>query len=262
MKRPGILAAAAALLACTGIAGFGVLAQIRPSADNHAVADAHGTKPEMMLMTSLPLIWGEANMADVLAGGAVPHPFYELLQRDYHVVPVDSLLPETVRLTQGNPDILLLAQPRPLTPVELVAVDDWVRAGGHAVILADPMLLWDSRYPIGDKRRPQAVSLLTPLFRRWGLDYTYDDDADAGLVSLEAGPYKVLGRGVGGFARAAQQDSAIADCEVADVPLLARCRIGKGRAILVADADLLDTPLAERSDNFKFMNALLSEIGQ
>ena len=262
MKRPGTLAAAAAVLACAGIAGFGVFAQIRPAADMGIAAGTvpDGSKPDMVLMTSLPLIWGETGMDELLSGGAKPHPFYDMLQQSYDVTAVDSLAPGAVLQTPGKPDLLLLAQPRPLTPAELVAVDNWVRAGGRAIILADPMLLWDSRYPIGDKRRPQAVSLLTPLFRRWGLDYTFDEDADGGLVSIEAGPYKVLGRGIGSFARAAQQDGAIADCAVADVPILARCRIGKGKAIILADADLLDTPLAERSDNFKFVGALLGEI--
>lgn len=64
---------------------------------------------------------------------------------------------------------LVIAQPRLLQPAELVALDDWLRRGGRAVIFADPLLLWPSALPLGDPRRPPLTSLLDPLMAHWGL---------------------------------------------------------------------------------------------
>ena len=50
--------------------------------------------------------------------------------------------------------LLLAAQPQALTAERLVALDDWVRAGGRLVLLADPSLRWESSRPLGDRFRP------------------------------------------------------------------------------------------------------------
>ncbi len=199
-------------------------------------------------------------MEEMLSGDTAQHPFYAQLSEDYTVTPTDSLVEGGYQLAASNPDVLLLAQPRPLTPEELVAVDNWVRSGGRALIFADPMLRMESRYPIGDKRRPQAVSLMAPLFARWGLDFTFDDVEGAGLRTLEAGPHKILAADIGGYIRRTGQDVAIADCQIGSLTVMARCNIGKGRAILIADADLLDSELMARSDNGAFVAQLLQEV--
>ncbi len=226
-----------------------------------APATNGGAKSSLMLMTSLPLIWGEAqSMEEMLSGDTTQHPFYTQLSQDYDVTPTDSLVEGGYQLAVSNPDVLLLAQPRPLTPEELVAVDGWVRSGGRALIFADPMLRMESRYPIGDKRRPQAVSLMTPLFKRWGLDFVFDEVKGTGPITLEAGPHKILAVDVGGYVRRAKQDITIADCQVGSLAVMARCDIGKGRVILVADADMLDNELMARSDNGAFVAQLLQEV--
>ena len=61
-----------------------------------------------------------------------------------------------------------MAQPRALTPAQLVAIDQWVRDGGAALVLADPLLRWPSDLPLGDRRRAPAASLLQPLLGHWG----------------------------------------------------------------------------------------------
>ncbi len=247
------------------VIGAGVLIALYASSDARngdraGAIGANSAKGELMLMTSLPLIWGETqDMQELLESSAAPHPFYAELTSGYNVTPVDSLVAGEDVLSSADPDILLLVQPRPLTPEELVAVDDWVRGGGRALILADPMLRMESRYPIGDKRRPQAVSLMSPLFERWGLDFTFDDLEGGGLQRMEAGDFTVLAADVGGYARRAEQDAAIADCTVADLTMMARCDIGKGKAILIADADMVDSELMAQSDNGQFLIQLIAE---
>ncbi len=223
------------------------------------VAISAAPERDLAMMTSLPLIWGEAgNIETILSGEVKPHLFYKALQRTYNVTALDSL--DSGILDRKNPDILLLAQNRPLAPSELVALDDWIRAGGRALILADPLLKMDSRYPLGDKRRPEAVSLMSPLFNRWGLNFTFDDTKDAGLHIMEAGDLRVRTYSIGGFSRISKQDANIAECAPAELKLMARCRIGKGKAILIADADMLDTALLQQSDNSQFLMLLLDEL--
>jgi len=216
-------------------------------------------KRDLALMTSLPLVWGDAqDIEAVIAGNAQPHPFYVELQKSYEIQAIDSLLEENV-LGAGNPDILLLAQNRPLNPDEFVALDNWIRKGGRALIMADPLLRMESGYAIGDKRRPEGVSLMSPLFNRWGLDFTFDEDK-AGFVEIKAGEYNVRSVAVGGFSLKHEQQADVAICNISDVAMLARCQIGEGRATLIADADVLDVELLSSSDNVAFIGALLNEL--
>ena len=135
------------------------------------------------------------------------------------------------KLAEGK--LLLLAQPRVLDPHELVALDSWVRGGGRVLILTDPLLVWPSALPLGDIRRAPPVGLLGPLLDHWGLELgpsgltglVTDDQPAAGtgrLTMIAPGRFLVTG----------------ADCRRTKL-YLASCRLGQGRALLVADADLL-----------------------
>ena len=185
-------------------------------------------KPELVLMTGLPLVWGEGGPFDPASR---PAAAYSALQREFAVRPIDYL--DAAAL--GRARLLLLAQPRLLEPAELVALDDWVRAGGRALILADPALEWPTRLPLGDLRRPPPVSLLGPLLGHWGLRL---DRAPAPGLSIrhlrDGGVVRRLTTfSEGRFAPVGP------DCRTAMAGLLAACAIGGGRALLVADADLL-----------------------
>ena len=80
------------------------------------------------LFTSLPILWNEAaELKGLLDPPAAPHWARTVLQSNGKVVALDTLL-ELQRV-----DLLVAAQPRPLLPEENVALDDWVRKGGHAV---------------------------------------------------------------------------------------------------------------------------------
>jgi len=167
-------------------------------------AAATAPVPRVTLFTALPLMWGEGDPGDVLSGRARRSAMLDgLTVRAIDVVSAQTL----------GRDVLIVAQPRVMAPEELVALDTWVRGGGRAVIYADPRLDWPSIYPLGDRRRAPPVTLLDPLFAHWG-------------VRLD------LGEGTAGR----WQRGACAAIDAVTID----CRIGKGRALLIADADRLD----------------------
>jgi hypothetical protein len=190
------------------------------------VVAAHGGEPRahrppLMLMTGLPIIWGEKGAFDP---GSRPAAAYLALREEYDVRPLDVL--DSATLQRGR--LLLLAQPRWLAPSELFALDQWVRGGGRALVLTDPALAWPSALALGDIRRPPPA-LLKPLLDHWGV--RLGAASDSGLRIEELGGRRLAMAGVGRFASTS--------CRVGPA-WLARCRIGAGAAILVADADLLD----------------------
>jgi hypothetical protein len=162
-----------------------------------------------------------------------------------------------------------LAQPRAFSPAELVQLDSWVRKGGRLLILADPALQWGSLYPLGDKRRPLFTSMLSPLFAHWGLELVLPI-ADAEPMAIrKIGKLSIRTQAPGEWLKINRGGSA--RCALAEGGLLADCKIGKGRALLVADADLLDTAYWEgrgmrvltggdEFDNLAWVESLLWDI--
>jgi hypothetical protein len=196
-------------------------------------------KRPLGLFTSLPIYWNEsASVSEALDGPGEPHWVRTHLERDYELVPVDTLEDgELARL-----DALVMAQPRPLAPQENVTLDAWVRQGGRLLLFADPFLTEGSRFPLGDRRRPQDVVLLSPILARWGLQLTFDEDQAEGERTLSYGPVTVPEH-LGGRLQLVTP-GAPAKCSLASEGLLAECDIGKGRALIVADAALLEADRA------------------
>jgi ABC-type uncharacterized transport system len=197
--------------------------------------EAQAAQPVLGLMTTLPLQWSEGGIEADLAAEAKPHPVYVRLQERYDVRPLDNF----DDLDQRPLSLMLLAQPRALAPVELVKLDNWVRGGGKLLILADPALQWGSLYPLGDKRRPLFTSLLSPLFSHWGLELVLPMADQQAIAMREVDGLNIRTQTPGEWLPKARKASA--QCGIAVHKLLADCRVGKGRALLLADADLLDT---------------------
>lgn len=225
--RPALTALLALLfLTPFGLRGYDTL--LLGSSGEAEAAD----RPDLMLMTALPIIWGENGAFDPSSRPALA---YRALQREFTVRPMDVLDEQT--LATGR--LLLLAQPRALAPEELVALDDWVREGGRALILSDPALVWPSELPLGDARRPPPIGLLSPILTHWGL--AIDPPARRAL-EIEN---RRSGDGVRRLAMAAPGSITATSpmCKVEWDRHLARCGIGEGEAILLADADLLQDRL-------------------
>ncbi len=203
-------------------------------------------------------------MQDILSGDSKPAPIYRHWQDQYDMEAVDSL----EGLKDGSTDIVMLVQPRAMAPADLAELDVWVREGGKAVIMTDPDLIWPSELPLGDPQRPLPSGLLSPLLKHWGLELVSEDDT-ASSVELEFADYKFATVGVGQFQAIGQKTSDGSVCKFSDPQFIAQCQIGKGYAILVADADFLhdqlwaqDTDWRDHgeSDAMRFADALIDQI--
>ena len=217
---------AAAIAAGWFFGGHGLLAMLyRP-----AVASG----PPATMLTGLPLRWsGGTDLAAMLAEGVNDDPALARLSAAGPVRLVDSLIDSPP--PPGG--ALLLAHPRALAPRELVAIDAFVRAGGHAVILADALTAWPMRHPLGDPRNPPVTSLLTPLLDHWGVTLGAAPAGDRRAIPAEVDGARLRLFTAGRFDKLPTMCRAYADRHVA------RCRIGQGEAWLVGDADLLFAPL-------------------
>lgn len=183
-----------------------------------------GKQPELAVISGLPLFWREN-------GVKADAPIITVLRQRFDVQPVDSPL----ALKKGSAKILLLAQPRAFSMDELVALDAWISKGGKALILADPQLRWPMDLPLGDRRRPPAVTLLAAMIEYWGVKLL---PPAAGEKRHFLGDGRVLTvYAASGFADAGP------NCRIVGRGLIARCAMGRGVATIVADADLLDDRL-------------------
>lgn len=188
------------------------------------------------LFTSLPILWNEEpDVAAMLKSQEGPHWARSLLTERGGIAALDALAAPGGAGPLGRLHRLVIAQPRPLSPDENVALDTWVRGGGRLLLLADPALTAESHFAIGDPRRPQAVVLISPILKRWGLDLQFEEgqafeerNVPLGAASV---PVNLPGRFVVRDAKA---------CTAAADGLLATCRIGKGRVTALADAAVLD----------------------
>lgn len=188
------------------------------------------------LFTSLPIYWGETpDIATALKGEEQPHWARRAIEARRPLRPIDTLDAATL----GGRRDLLMIQPRPLSPAENVALDEWVVGGGHLLLFADPALTAESSFALGDRRRPQDTVLLSPILGRWGLRLELDAGQGAGerVVGLNGAsiPVNLPGR----FA-AVSGGRADASCRIGQEALLAMCRVGKGRVVAIADAALFE----------------------
>jgi hypothetical protein len=178
-------------------------------------------RPVLLLLTGLPLVFGED--FSVKGGGS---PALTALQSRYRVVPISVASP--AELAKGR--LLLMAQPFAQPPEDLVALDQWVRGGGRVLLFADPLLEWPSRRPLGDPSRPPVMFTDTGLLGHWELRLDAPDQPGVKPSSLGHRPIVTVSPG-----------SLHGGCRISADGIVARCRIGRGRATVVADADLLDT---------------------
>ncbi|WP_310534603.1 Gldg family protein [Novosphingobium sp.] len=198
-----------------------------------ACAGQARTSGKLGLMTSLPILWTEEPSIGAMLSKAEapPHWARGVLEARGNIVPLDRIASQTLR----GVDLAVLAQPRPLSPEEMAALDRWVRGGGKLLLFADPMLTAHSIFPVGDKRRPQAIAMVDPLLAHWGLELGFDDAAEEVEATVQAAGLS-LPVNLPGTLKASNKR-----CSVDPSALVATCRIGRGRAVIVADAALLES---------------------
>ena len=198
-------------------------------------------RPSLLLLTSLPLVFGEG--FSLQGGGSLA---LKSLETRYRVIPVS--VTDTRELAKGH--LLLMAHPQAQTAENLVALDGWVRGGGRVLLLADPMLEWPSKRPLGDPLRPAPMFMDTGLLAHWGL--TLEAPDQRGAAARKLGGLDVLTVSPGALR---------GTCDIAADRLVAHCSVGRGKATVVADADLLDVdqlgPKAAQN-----LNGLLEELAR
>ena len=199
-------------------------------------------RPPLLLITSLPLIFPEEFSLD--GGGS---PALDALETRYRVVPVG--VADGQSLSQAG--LLFMAHPLAQPAEVLVELDRWVREGGRVLILADPRLERPSDLPLGDIRRPPPSYADTGLLGHWGLRLDAPEgpgpqtrSIDGRRISLDS-PGKLAG-----------------DCATTGDGLVARCSIGRGRATIIADADLLQPRGASKAELEANLQFLLAELAR
>ena len=220
MTRRGWLALGVLAAVLAGVAALGV-AELRPNADQRLAERPPAERPTLALLTSLPLVFAEQFSLD--GGGS---PALARLEQRYTVQPIGVADGASL----AGQRLLLMAHPRAQPAEALVALDRWLRDGGRLLLLADPRLDWHSERPLGDRLRPPPAFADTGLLNHWGLELSgpYPD----GPAQVTNGSFSILAVSPGRF-------TSRGTCAVAGAGFVARCRIGKGSATLIADADFL-----------------------
>ena len=121
---------------------------------------APSERPALLLLTSLPLLFG-----DDFSLQQTGSPAMKALEERYRVVPIS--VADAAELGKGR--LLLMAHPLAQPAEDLIALDKWVRGGGRVLLLADPMLEWPSERALGDRLRPPLMFMDAGLLAHWGL---------------------------------------------------------------------------------------------
>ncbi|MFM5916119.1 MAG: ABC transporter [Novosphingobium sp.] len=187
------------------------------------------------LFTALPLLWQDGgDLGAELRPGSKPHWAAQVMDEHGGIVPLDTLSGVGGGKLAGL-HWLVIAQPRILSPADNVALDDWVRGGGHLLLIIDPAYTEESAFPIGDPRRPPDQAMLSPILARWGLELKFDADQP-----LAAGTADVMGIEVPTILPGYFAAPARGNCRTWSRGLAVACAIGKGRVLALADAALLE----------------------
>ena len=238
-RRAGARARAAVLIGAVLIAAAGLAFVAEREAGEPAPGAASGAKPNLLLLTTLPLVFGEKFGLE--GGGS---PALKALETRYTVIPV--AVADAENLARGR--LLLMAHPLAQPAEALVDLDRWVRGGGRLLLLADPALEWRSELPLGAPLRPPSAFADTGLLKHWGLRLDAPDER--GPRQLTLGGQAIL---------TASPGALFGACRISADRLVAHCRVGRGEATVVADADFLnveqlDGPTANN------LNAMLVEL--
>ena len=241
------IAAAAALIGVAGAGAFVVTgrgAQRTPP----AIADrAPGDRPELMLLSSLPIIFSE-KFTLAPGKGAGGSMILSRIERRYRVRPI--ALADSAGLGRGR--MLLMAHPRAQTAEALVDLDAWVRGGGRLLLLADPALDWPSERALGDRLRPPPGYADTGLLAQWGMALERPEARGPVRAMLDGRHLLLLSPG----------RLRAPGCTLLADRIVARCRIGRGAVTVIADADLIDPAQAGDAigDNLDSIAAELARL--
>ena len=94
-----------------------------------------GTKrPKLSLLSSLPLQFGPGGPLSMIQGRGRPYFLYQQLDQFFDLNNLDADFTEL----PGDADVLLVAHPPALADKQLYLIDQFIMAGGRAILLVDP----------------------------------------------------------------------------------------------------------------------------
>ncbi len=235
-RRPAIVAA---LALCFAGAAVALMPRHRATPARH---------PPLLLITSLPLLFGETFGLD--QSGAPAGTWLEL---HYVLTPIGAAEDGSLK----GRKLLLMAHPRAQPAELLVELDHWVRGGGHVLLLADPKLDWPSNRPLGDPLRPPLLFADTGLLKHWGLALDGPDPDGPALIVVD-------GLSIATDSPGTLRLDGKSGCALDAGGFIARCAIGRGRAVIIADADFLNVgdadATAKRAHNLDFLERELDAL--
>ena len=121
-------------------------------------------KPELGIISGLPLDTGAGGMQAAMQGAARPFVIYEQLAQTY----ATKMLDQNFTSIPADIDVLMIVDPGPMTPAQFYALDQFVLKGGRALVFVDPLSEIASA---GGEGGGPSSSDLPSLFRAWGLTY-------------------------------------------------------------------------------------------
>ncbi len=103
-----------------------------------------------------------------MQGQAQPFAIYQELSQTF----ATQMLPPAFTSIPKGVDVLMIAQPGALNDAQLLAIDQFVLAGGRALVLVDPNSEIARPAPAHTSRRPARPSSDLPaLFKAWGIGF-------------------------------------------------------------------------------------------
>ena len=134
-------------------------------------------QPKIGLITSLPV---DGGMTPGMGGmGGTPTPPWQIMDQMRDFFEVERLDADLDEIGE-DVDVLVLAQPDGLSETAAYTIDQWVLAGGKAIVFADPNLESGSPPPQGGMPAPSDLTHTKTLLRAWGL--TLDEGVVAGDI--------------------------------------------------------------------------------
>jgi len=123
---------------------------------------ANPKKTVVGVITDLPL----AGQANPRTGQTSPPWLIMQQMRDLFDV---RMLKQDVKTIPSDIDVLLIAQPRGMTPQAAYAIDQYMLGGGRALVLADPVSEVTQFQSLG--RNKKGMDELTKLLKSWGIRF-------------------------------------------------------------------------------------------
>ena len=124
-------------------------------------------RPMVGVISGMDLTYGPGGMMAAMRGEARPYAFVRLLRESFDLRP---LKPDVAAIDK-EVSVLLVLRPQTLSDSALLAIDQYLLAGGKAIVYVDPYVesATATAGPDGAPVPPVRVAALGKLFAAWGI---------------------------------------------------------------------------------------------